>query len=54
MEESSVKLSEDDLENLTAVLFESADTKNIGYISFDEFKNELEKHPGVIENLTIR
>ncbi|XP_063437585.1 NADPH oxidase 5-like isoform X2 [Mytilus trossulus] len=53
MEESSVKLSEDDLENLTAVLFESADTKNIGYISFDEFKNELEKHPGVIENLTI-
>lgn len=53
MEESSVKLSEDDLENLTAVLFESADTKNTGYISFDEFRNELEKHPGVIENLTI-
>ena len=25
-----------------------------GTISFEELKAELEKHPGVIENLTIR
>lgn len=35
-------------------LFEDADTDNSGTISFDELKSELEKHPGVIENLTIR
>ena len=54
MEESSVKLSDDDLENLTAVLFESADKNNTGEISFEDFKTELEKHPGVTDNLTIR
>ena len=52
--ESSVQLSEDDLENLTLVLFEATDTNNSGQISFEEFRTELEKHPGVIENLTIR
>ena len=52
--ESSVQLSEDDLENLTLVLFEATDTNNSGQISFEEFQTELEKHPGVIENLTIR
>jgi uncharacterized protein YbcV (DUF1398 family) len=52
--ESSVQLSEDDLENLNLVLFEATDTNNSGQISFEEFQTELEKHPGVIENLTIR
>jgi uncharacterized protein YbcV (DUF1398 family) len=52
--ESSVQLSEDDLQNLTLVLFEATDTNNSGQISFEEFRTELEKHPGVIENLTIR
>lgn len=51
--ESSVQLSEDDLENLTLVLFEATDTNNSGQISFEEFQTELEKHPDVIENLTI-
>jgi Ca2+-binding EF-hand superfamily protein len=46
--------SEDDLQNLTLVLFEATDTNNSGQISFEEFRTELEKHPGVIENLTIR
>lgn len=53
MEESSLQLSEDDLDSLTALLFESADEDGSGEISFDELKAELEKHPGVIENLSI-
>ncbi|XP_078330195.1 NADPH oxidase 5-like isoform X3 [Crassostrea virginica] len=53
MEESSLSLSEEDLDDLTQVLFEAADEDNSGSITFEELKAELEKHPGVIENLTI-
>ncbi|CAH1788924.1 unnamed protein product, partial [Owenia fusiformis] len=53
MEESSITLSEDDLTELTKALFHSADEDNSGEISFDELKVELEKHPGVLENLTM-
>ena len=54
MEESSLQLSEDNLDALTMALFESADDDNSGEITFDELREELEKHPGIIENLTIR
>lgn len=54
MEESSLTLSEEDLDDLTDVLFDAADEDNSGSITFEELKAELEKHPGVIENLTIR
>ncbi|XP_052694613.1 NADPH oxidase 5-like isoform X2 [Crassostrea angulata] len=53
MEESSLTLSEEDLDDLTDVLFDAADEDNSGSITFEELKAELEKHPGVIENLTI-
>ena len=35
-------------------LFEDADVDKSGTINFEELKAELGKHPGVIENLTIR
>lgn len=54
MVESSLKLSEEDLENLSTVLFESADTKKSGNITFEDFRRELERHPGVVENLSLR
>lgn len=54
MEESSLSLGEDNLDNLTDVLFDAADEDKSGEIAFEELKAELEKHPGVIENLTIR
>lgn len=54
MEESSLSLSEEDLDDLTDALFDAADEDNSGSITFEELKAELEKHPGVIENLTIR
>jgi len=54
MEESSLSLTEENLSDLTDCLFDAADEDDSGAITFDELKNELEKHPGVIENLTIR
>ena len=35
-------------------LFEDADVDKSGTINFEELKAELSKHPGVVENLTIR
>lgn len=54
MDESTLKFSESKLDELTRALFESADVDNSGTISFEELQAELDKHPGVIENLTIR
>ena len=54
MDESALKFSEDKLDELTRALFEDADTDNSGTISFEELQAELDKHPGVVENLTIR
>ncbi|XP_052785817.1 NADPH oxidase 5-like isoform X2 [Mya arenaria] len=53
MEESSLSLTEDNLEDLTDALFDAADEDESGTITFEEMRDELEKHPGVIENLTI-
>ncbi|XP_062510064.1 NADPH oxidase 5-like [Corticium candelabrum] len=53
MDESRLKFSDDKLEELTEALFQDADTDGSGTISFDELKVELDKHPGVLENLTI-
>lgn len=54
MDESALKFSEDKLDELTRALFEDADTDRSGTISFEELQAELDKHPGVVENLTIR
>jgi Ca2+-binding EF-hand superfamily protein len=51
---SSLELSEETLDELTNTLFESADVDQSGSITFEELHDELLKHPGVIENLTIR
>ncbi|XP_021366755.1 NADPH oxidase 5-like isoform X2 [Mizuhopecten yessoensis] len=52
-EESSLSISEENMDALTDILFDSADEDCSGAISFEELKAELEKHPGVLENLTI-
>lgn len=53
MEESSLSLSAENLEDLTDALFDAADEDKSGTITFEELRNEIEKHPGVIENLTF-
>lgn len=46
--------SEDQIEDLTIALFEDADQENRGAITFESLKNVLEKHDGLLENLSIR
>ncbi|XP_058593232.1 NADPH oxidase 5 isoform X1 [Neofelis nebulosa] len=53
MRESAISLPEEKLDQLTLALFESADKDNNGAITFDELRNELQRFPGVMENLTI-
>ena len=53
MEESTLQLSEDTLENLATGLIEAVDVDNDGSISFEELNNMLKDHPDVIENLSI-
>ena len=54
MRESAISLPDEKLDQLTLALFESADKDNNGAITFDELRNELQRFPGVMENLTIR
>ncbi len=35
-------------------LFDDADTDQSGSITFEELQLELEKHPGILENLTLK
>ena len=54
MGESTLHFSDDKLDELTRALLEDADMDNSGTITFEELQAELDKYPGVIENLTIR
>ncbi|ESO81905.1 hypothetical protein LOTGIDRAFT_207486 [Lottia gigantea] len=51
--ESSLKMSEIDVDRLTEVLFDSADTDCSGEITFEKLQTVLEQHPEVMKNLTI-
>ena len=54
MGESTLQFSDDKLDELTKALIEDADVDNSGTITFEELQAQLDKYPGVIENLTIR
>lgn len=54
MEESGMKFSDEQIEDLTIALFEDADQGNRGAITFEALKKQLEKHEGLLENLSIR
>lgn len=54
MEENDLQFSEDQLDELTVALFEDADSKNRGEITYEALKNQLQKHEGLLENLSIR
>lgn len=54
MEENGMKFSDEQIEDLTLALFEDADQGNRGAITFEGLKKQLEKHDGLLENLTIR
>lgn len=54
MEENGMKFSDEQIEDLTIALFEDADQGNRGAITFEALKRQLEKHNGLLENLSIR
>ncbi|XP_065216938.1 NADPH oxidase 5-like [Planococcus citri] len=53
MEENGMRFSEDQIEDLTIALFEDADADARGAITYGALKNQLEKHDGLLENLSI-
>lgn len=53
MEENGMKFSADQIDDLTMALFEDADSSNKGAITYEALKSQLEKHGGLLENLSI-
>ncbi|XP_023229647.1 NADPH oxidase 5-like [Centruroides sculpturatus] len=53
MEENELHFSDAGLDELTMMLFESADTDHSGSINFEKFQAQLKRHPGLSENLTM-
>ena len=49
-----MQLSDEDLQALTDALFDDADEDGSGSITFEELVTQLEKYPGIMENLTMR
>jgi hypothetical protein len=54
MEESKLKLSDQQLDELMDVFFEAMETNHKGEIGLDQFKAFLSEYPEVAENLSIR
>lgn len=54
LEESKLKLDEQQVEELMEVFFEEMRTDDNDQISLERFKAFLSKYPGVAENLSIR
>lgn len=54
MEENGMRFSEEQIDDLTNALFEDADSESRGAITYDALKNQLNKHGGLLENLSIR
>lgn len=53
MEENGMQFSEEQVADLTMALFEDADPGGRGAITYEALKNQLEKHGGLLENLSI-
>nr|XP_018898413.1 PREDICTED: NADPH oxidase 5 [Bemisia tabaci]XP_018898414.1 PREDICTED: NADPH oxidase 5 [Bemisia tabaci] len=53
MEENGMQFSEEQIDDLTMALFEDADNESRGAITYEALKNQLEKHGGLLENLSI-
>nr|WOX60328.1 NADPH oxidase [Eriocheir sinensis] len=53
MEENGMRFSDEQIQDLTLAMFEDADTQNTGAITYESLKAQLEKHDGLIENLSI-
>lgn len=53
MEENGLNFSEEELDELTSVLFEDVDKDATGTICYSEMKELMDRNPGLIENLSL-
>ncbi|CAG7821382.1 unnamed protein product, partial [Allacma fusca] len=53
MEENGMKFSDEQINKLTMALFEDADVERRGALTYEALKAQLEKHGGLLENLSI-
>ncbi|XP_028902128.2 uncharacterized protein LOC105221203 isoform X1 [Zeugodacus cucurbitae] len=53
MDENGMEFSEEQIEDLTTAMFEDADPYNRGEITYEALKNQICKHGGLLENLSI-
>ncbi|XP_041972377.1 NADPH oxidase 5 isoform X2 [Aricia agestis] len=53
MEENGMQFSDDQLMDLTGAMFEDADVEGRGAITYEGLRDQLNKHEGLLENLSI-
>lgn len=53
VDENNLEFNDEEVDQLTFILFEDADTDHTGGIDFNEMKNLLQKKPGLIDNLAM-
>ncbi|CAH2057944.1 unnamed protein product, partial [Iphiclides podalirius] len=53
MEENGMSFSDDQLLELTGAMFEDADVEQRGAITYEALRDQLSKHGGLLENLSI-
>ena len=54
MTESNLTISDEQMNQLVEALLKASDKDQDGTITFDELAEQLQKYPGLIDNLTIR
>ena len=54
MGESALQFNDDQLDELTRALIEDADATDTGTLTFEELQKALSRHPGLVDNLTLR
>ena len=52
--ESDLTISDEQMNQLVNALLKAADKDQDGVITFDELAGQLQKYPGLTDNLTIR
>ena len=53
MKENGMKIEEKELKHLAKVLFEDGCTEGRSFLTLNDFKQQLERHPGLTRNLSI-
>lgn len=48
-----MEFSEDQIEDLTMAMFDDADPQHRGSLTYEALKDQLQKHGGLLENLSI-